>query len=186
MTLVQIAILWEGHNLPIEKSDQSSILSMFKDPRYKILALFLLVVESLLGAWLALAESMIERIVAGILMILIFAMFFIVLLKGTRLTTIRLKLFFPQPNKKAYPSKLAHFNEARCFCTIFSNGTEVERDKEVEILTAKKIDGSGVIPYIVVNDPGKPNPAFRIRLEYKGHNWLSDDYAPMEGMVNLQ
>ena len=102
--------------------------------------------------------------------------------KRVPLRSIKLFLHFAEPDPQVLPpSQPAHFHNAACWYSIFSNGQEVVRDKKATIHTDQDAG-----PYIYVQAPGIKNPEFQVRLEYRGREWVSDSYSPKKGSVNLR
>jgi len=97
--------------------------------------------------------------------------------------SIKLFLRFPEPNPQVPPpSQPAHFRDADCWYSIFSNGEKVGSDTQVMI----QIDKDVGAPYIYVKAPAIENPEFQVRLKYREHEWFSDSYSPKKGDVDLR
>lgn len=111
---------------------------------YHLLALLLIVVEAILSLWIHSAESEIERIVSGILMMIIFCLVLkvVIILKekdveikkkyGT-ISPIKLNLRSPEPKEEFYPSNPSQFRNAKCYYSIFNKGKLIESDIEAQI-----------------------------------------------------
>ncbi len=102
--------------------------------------------------------------------------------KRIPLRSIKLFLNFPEPDPQVPPpSQPAHFRNAKCWYSIFSNGRQVVLDKKVTI----QVD-TDAGPYIYVQTPGIENPEFQVKLVYVGREWFSDSYSPKKGSVDLR
>lgn len=102
--------------------------------------------------------------------------------KRVRLRSIKLFLRFPESNPQVLPpSRPAHFDNAACWYSIFTNGQKVVHDKKATIHTDEDAG-----PYIYVQAPGVENPEFQVRLQYRDREWVSDSYSPKKGSVNLR
>jgi len=107
-------------------------------------------------------------------------------ISGIPLVTMKIFLHFPKP-QQAPPSKPSDFRNAKCWYSIFSDGTKVINDTEVTIL-ADLVDRERnvYVPYIYVKDPGIENPEFQFKLEYGGQEWYSDSLSLKNRSVDLR
>ena len=116
--------------------------------------------------------------------VIAFVLLIYILKRSQSLGAIRLMLRFPD-SPTPPPSQPAHFNQAKCWYSVFSNGQTKFMEQEVPILTIQSSPGV-YAPYIYVKAPGVEDPEFQVRLEYEQTEWFSDSYSPKKGGVDLR
>ena len=97
------------------------------------------------------------------------------------LEPIKLTLVFSGDYPVSPPSQRIDYSNANCMYTVFSNGNPVFQRENVDI------QFEDISPYIFVNAQGVKNPEFTVRIEYDGHQFISDSFSPIkrEGSVRL-
>ncbi|MBA7600807.1 hypothetical protein ES703_07867 [subsurface metagenome] len=103
--------------------------------------------------------------------------------RETPLGSIKLYLRFVNPTP-ALPTLPAHYLQAQCSYTIYSNGNEIESGKNANV-QFQQTSPNVQMPYIYVNAPGVNDPEFQVTLEYQGNEWISDSYSPKTGRVDF-
>lgn len=97
------------------------------------------------------------------------------------LGAIKLYLYFPElVHPVGPPSQPADFDKAICWYKVFSDDEEIKPREEANIRF------QDMLPYIYVSAPKIENPEFQVRLEYNGHEWISDSFTPKTGRVPLR
>lgn len=99
------------------------------------------------------------------------------------LEPITLYLFFSEQDFPVSPPlERADYSQALCWYTVFSDGREV-KPKEDAII---RFDDDR--PFITINPKAVKNPSFDVKIEYEGHQFMSDSFSPISktGRVALR
>lgn len=105
-------------------------------------------------------------------------------LKETPLGSIKLFINFEDLGTSP-PTTPIHFQNARCFYSILSNGEEVETNKVARV-QFQRVNPQIQVPYIYVSAPSIENPEFQVRIDYNQNEWFSDSYSPKTGRVEMR
>lgn len=99
--------------------------------------------------------------------------------RETPLWPIKLWLYFSDEDHPVPPpSQPIEFSEASCRYTVYSND-RIVRTVDVNIRFEQRS------PYIYVSAPEVDNPELEVRLEYGGHEFISESFSPKVGRVTL-